>query len=170
MDPMSHAGERVASFRGHGWSIAGASRSISPISWLADANLSLRAPKVATVAGRTPSSRFDSANALVSTTPSAAFSPCGPLPRHSASQLRGALATKIGEKSGWISPNAQGCDSGMEMGLEFENVEIGLAAGGVAALTGEAVSARSGLESVYAWYASRSRGHGRTLRRARSDD
>ena len=32
----------------------------------ADANLSLRAPKVAVVAGRTPSSRFDSANALVS--------------------------------------------------------------------------------------------------------
>ena len=79
----------------------GPSRKLSPISWLADANLSLRAPKVAMVAGRTPSSRFDSANALVSTTPSPArkrsFSPCGPLPRHCASQLRGALATKIGE-------------------------------------------------------------------------
>ena len=66
----------------------------------ADANLSLRAPKVAVVAGRTPSSRFDA----VSTTPSPArkrsFSPCGPLPRHSASQLRGALATKIGDFSG----------------------------------------------------------------------
>ncbi len=81
-------------------SAAGPSRNIYQFP-AADANLSLRAPKVAVVAGRTPSSRFDSANALVSTTPSPArkrsFSPCGPLPRHSAPQLRGALATKIGE-------------------------------------------------------------------------
>lgn len=69
-----------------------------------------------------------------------------------------------------LTGETPGCDNGMEMELEFENVEIGLAAGGVAALTDEAVSARSGLESVYAWCLSRSRGRGRTLRRARSDD
>ncbi len=42
--------------------------------------------------GRTPASRFDSANALVSATPSAPFGPCGP-PQH----CLGALATKVGE-------------------------------------------------------------------------
>ena len=81
---------------------------------------------------------------------------------NSAARLRPGVAA--------LTVDTPGCDSGMEMGLEFENVEIGLGAGGVAALTGEAVSARSGLESVYAWCASRSRGHGRTLRKARSDE
>ncbi len=47
-----------------------------------------------TVTGRTPASRFDSANALVSATPSAPFGPCGP-PQH----CLGALATKVGEIS-----------------------------------------------------------------------
>ena len=98
---------RLSPYRGHlarnrGWDALSPQKS--PISWLADANLSLRAPKVAAVAGRTPSSRFDSANARVSTTPSPArkrsCGPCGPLPRHCASQLRGALATKIGDFSG----------------------------------------------------------------------
>ena len=42
------------------------------------------------VAGLTLSNRFD----VVSTTPSASFSPCGPLPRH-----LGTLATEIGETS-----------------------------------------------------------------------
>ena len=50
----------------------------------ADANL-------LAVAGRTPSRRFD----VVSATPAASFSPCGPLPRH-----LDALATKIGDFSG----------------------------------------------------------------------
>ena len=40
------------------------------------------------VAGRTPSSRFDSAQALVSATPSASFSPCGPPQRHLGAQTR----------------------------------------------------------------------------------
>ena len=69
----------------------------------ADANLSL--PKVAAVAGRTPSSRFDGeARSEVSATPSAPFSPCDPLARKSpifAPPLHlGALATKVGEISG----------------------------------------------------------------------
>ena len=47
------------------------SRNVSPISWLADANL-------LALAGRAPSSRFD----VVSATPSASLGPCDPLSRH----------------------------------------------------------------------------------------
>ena len=59
------------------------------------------------VMGHTPSSRFDGAQALVSTTPSAArersLGPCGPTPRR-----LDALATKVGETSGLAAEAGHG--------------------------------------------------------------
>ena len=62
--------------------------------------LSSRGRQDAAVVGRTPESHFDGeARSEVSATPSVAFGPCGPLPRH-----LGVLATKVGEKSGLALP------------------------------------------------------------------